>query len=211
MLKKISKILLVIVLLIFGMVFLSNYIIEKSTKDLTFNSTENLPSKKVGIVLGTSKYRATSEVNLYYKYRLDAVYELFTKRKIEFILVSGDNSSEYYNEPYTFKKDLIKLGVPEEKIYLDYAGFRTLDSMVRAKEVFGLTEFIVISQKFHNQRAIFIAKQKGIDAIGFNAKNVSTQYGLKTNLREKLARVKVFIDFISMKQPKFLGEKIEIK
>lgn len=211
MLKKISKILLVIVLLIFGMVFLSNYIIERSTKDLTFNSTENLPSKKVGIVLGTSKYRATSEVNLYYKYRLDAVYELFTKRKIEFILVSGDNSSEYYNEPYTFKKDLIKLGVPEEKIYLDYAGFRTLDSMVRAKEVFGLTEFIVISQKFHNQRAIFIAKQKGIDAIGFNAKNVSTQYGLKTNLREKLARVKVFIDFILMKQPKFLGEKIEIK
>ncbi|NLP58423.1 vancomycin high temperature exclusion protein [Lutibacter sp. B1] len=211
MLKKISKILLVIVLLIFGMVFLSNYIIEKSTKDLTFNSTENLPSKRVGIVLGTSKYRATSEVNLYYKYRLDAVYELFTKRKIEFILVSGDNSSEYYNEPYTFKKDLIKLGVPEEKIYLDYAGFRTLDSMVRAKEVFGLTEFIVISQKFHNQRAIFIAKQKGIDAIGFNAKNVSTQYGLKTNLREKLARVKVFIDFILMKQPKFLGEKIEIK
>ena len=211
MLKKVVKIVFTGIVLIVALVFFSNYIIEKSTKNLTYNSIDELPSKKVGIVLGTSKYRAKNEINLYYKYRLEAAVELYSKGKINFILVSGDNGTNYYNEPYTFKKDLMQMGIPEEKIYLDYAGFRTLDSMVRAKEVFGLNEFIVISQKFHNQRAVYIAKQKGINAIGFNAKNVSKYYGLKTNLREKLARVKVFIDILFMKQPKFLGEKIEIK
>ena len=109
------------------------------------------------------------------------------------------------------KKDLIKAGIPSEKIFLDYAGFRTLDSMVRAKEVFGLERVTVISQKFHNERAIYLAHHKGLNAIGYNAKDVQIKFGLKVQIREYLARVKVFLDLALNTQPKFYGERIEIK
>lgn len=211
MLKTLFKISVLCIVFCVGFILVSNYQIEKTTENLTFNSIDTISKNRVGIVLGTSKYLNNGNVNLYYKYRLQAAYELYSKQKIEFILISGDNSTKEYDEPSTFKNDLIDLGVPESKIYLDYAGFRTLDSMVRAKEIFGLHKFTVISQKFHNQRAVYLAKQFDINAIGYNAKNVSSRYGFKTNLREKLARVKVFIDVLLNVQPKFLGETIEIK
>jgi SanA protein len=94
---------------------------------------------------------------------------------------------------------------------LDYAGFRTLDSMLRAKEVFGLDSVTIISQKFHNERAIYIAEKKGLAAIGFNAENISVEQGLKVQLGEYLARVKVFIDLLFNTGPKFYGERVEIK
>jgi SanA protein len=136
---------------------------------------------------------------------------LFKEGKVDFILVSGDNSTKDYDEPSTIKVDLIKKGIPSNKIYLDYAGFRTLDSVVRCKKIFGQSSITIISQQFHNERAIYIAKLKDIEAVGFNAKDVSVQYGFKTRLRERLARVKMVLDLIFDKKPKFLGEKIEIK
>ena len=211
MLKKIIKVALLFIVFCVGLILFSNYRIEKSTSKFIFDTVKEIPNNKVGVVLGTSKYLNNKTINLYYKYRLNAAFELYSKGKIEFILISGDNSTKNYDEPSTFKNDLIDLGVPESKIYLDYAGFRTLDSMVRAKEIFGLNKFTVISQKFHNQRAVYLAKQYGINAVGYNAKNVSSRYGFKTNVREKLARVKAFIDVLFNIQPKFLGEKIEIK
>ena len=131
-------------------------------------------------------------------------------RKIKYIIVSGDNSTKEYNEPFNMQKDLIEKGVNSEDIFLDYAGFRTLDSVIRSKEIFGQKNITIISQKFHNERAIFIAKSKDIQAVGFNAKDVSLKYGLKTRLREYLARVKMVMDIALNKQPKFLGEKIII-
>ena len=101
-------------------------------------------------------------------------------------------------------------GIDSTVIYLDYAGFRTFDSIVRLKKIFGQQRVTIISQLFHNQRAIYIAQKEGIEAIGFNAKDVSGDAGLKVQLREKLARVKVFVDMITGKKPKFLGEKISI-
>lgn len=211
MLKKLVKIFILGIVCCVVLILFSNYKIENGTKNLTFNSVDSIPSNKVGVVLGTSKYLNNGYVNLYYKYRLQSAYKLYSNNKIEFVLISGDNSTKEYDEPSTFKNDLIALGIPENKIYLDYAGFRTLDSMVRAKEIFGLNKFTVISQKFHNQRAIYLANNYNVQAIGYNAKNVSKRYGFKTNLREKLARVKVFIDVLFNIQPKFLGDKIEIK
>jgi len=149
-------------------------------------------------------------VNLYYSYRIDAAEQLFKSGKIEYILISGDNSREEYDEPTDMKNDLIARGIPEEKIYLDYAGFRTLDSVVRANAIFGQEQFTVISQPFHNERAIFISEKKGFKTIGFNAKDVSSRYGWKVQMREKLARVKMLLDIVVGKQPKFYGEKIEI-
>ena len=136
---------------------------------------------------------------------------MYKSGKISYILVSGDNSTEYYNEPEQFKKELIKHGIPEDKIFLDYAGFRTLDSVVRAKKVFGQSKITIISQKFHNERAIYIAEKHGIDAIGFNARDVSKNYGFKTKVREYFARSKAIIDVVFNVDPKFLGDKIEIE
>ena len=94
---------------------------------------------------------------------------------------------------------------------MDYAGFRTLDSVIRAKEIFGLETFTVISQKFHNERAIYLAKKYGIQVVGFNAKDVEGRSGFKTKLREYFARTKAVLDVITGKSPKFLGDKIKIK
>lgn len=190
---------------------LCNFTINSSAEGKTFDRIEDVPKNKVGLVLGTSKKLTTGQPNLYYSYRIRATISLFKAKKIEFVLVSGDNGTQYYNEPITIKKDLVAGGIPEEKIFLDYAGFRTLDSMVRAKEVFGLEKVTVISQEFHNQRAIYLAERKGLTAVGYNATDVTGNSGLKVHLREYLARVKVFIDLLFNTQPKFYGERIEIK
>ena len=101
--------------------------------------------------------------------------------------------------------------MPENKIFLDYAGFRTLDSVVRSKEIFGLNSITIISQKFHNERAIYLAKNFKINAIAYNATDIQGRYGIKTKLREYIARTKASMDVLFNVQPKFLGEKIEIK
>ena len=160
--------------------------------------------------LGTSKYLRKGSVNEFWKNRIDATVTLFNLGKIKSIIISGDNSKLYYNEPIEMKKELVKLGIPDSVIYLDYAGFRTFDSMIRAYKIFGQSSFTVISQKFHNERAVYIARHYGIYAIGFNAKEVNAYNGFKTALREKFARVKLFMDFLFDRQPKFLGEKIRI-
>lgn len=196
-----------IIVLIWG----ANYTITKTVEDKVYTTVTEIPKNNVGLVLGTSKKLTNGNPNLYYSYRIRATLDLYNANKINFVLVSGDNGSKYYNEPETFKKDLVAGGIPAEKIFLDYAGFRTLDSMVRAKEIFGLTNVTIISQKFHNERAIYLAEKKGLNAIGFNAKDVSGRNGLKVQLREYLARVKVFIDLLLQTEPKFYGNHIEIK
>ncbi|MUH36855.1 vancomycin high temperature exclusion protein [Zobellia amurskyensis] len=201
--------LLVIALFIF--ILLCDFIISSSAEGKTFSNSNEIAKNRVGLVLGTSKKLIGGLPNPYYTYRIQATIELFKAKKIDFVLVSGDNGTRYYNEPNTFKKDLVANGIPSEKIFLDFAGFRTLDSMVRAKEVFGLDNVTVISQEFHNQRAIYLAEKKGLKAIGYNAKSITGQQGLKVRLREYLARVKVFIDLLFNTQPKFFGERVEIK
>jgi SanA protein len=211
MIKKILFGLLSLVVLFVIVLFLCDYAIEYATKYKTYTSTEKIPKNSVGIILGTAKKLTNGLPNAYYANRIKATVTLFNAQKIDFILVSGDNGSIYYNEPKTIKKDLVIAGIPEEKIFLDYAGFRTLDSMVRAKHIFGLDSATIISQEFHNDRAIYIAQKKGLNAIGFNAKDVFGANGLKVKVREYFARVKVFLDLLTNKQPKFYGEKVEIK
>ncbi len=209
--KKLFKIFGGLFILVILIILGCNYRIDSATQGKTLYNLNELPKNRVGIILGTSNRLAQGGANPYYTHRINAAVELFNAGKIEFILVSGDNSTKYYNEPNTIKKDLIKEGIPAEKIFLDYAGFRTLDSMVRAKEVFGLDSVTVISQKFHNERAIYIAKHKGLMALGYNAKDVSASKGFKVQFREYFARVKVFLDLLFNTQPKFFGDKIEIK
>lgn len=204
--KKLIKVSIVIITIL----LLIDISVSQKAKPFVFDDMEQLALNKVGLVLGAGKYTQHGNINLYYKYRLEAAVQLYKAGKIEFILVSGDNGRKDYDEPSDFKNDLIKHGIPESKIYLDYAGFRTLDSVVRAKKVFGLSKFTIISQKFHNERALILAQHFGIDAIAFNAKDTQGKYSVKTQLREYLARTKAVVDMLFNVKPKYLGKKIEI-
>lgn len=193
-------------------IYFSNAWIVHSTESDVYSKISLLPNNDVGLVLGASMKTKRGSTNLYFKYRMEAAAKLYHAGKIKHILVSGDNHTESYDETSDMQNYLVNLGVPVSKITLDYAGFRTLDSVVRCKEVFGQSKITIISQEFHNQRAVFIAQQKGIDAAGYNAKAVPHRYGKKTYLREYLAKTKAVIDiYILRKGPKFLGKPVEIK
>ena len=187
--------------------------VEKVAKEYVYGNTDEIPYNKVGLLLGTNPIGPSGGPNYYFTYRIEAAVRLYEAGKISYILVSGDNHSKAYDEPMCMKEALMEKGIPESAIYLDYAGFRTLDSIIRAKEIFGQDSITIISQKFHNERAIYLARHYGISAIGFNAKDVRMA---ATNLkiaigRESMARVKMYIDILFNKQPKFLGEQIEIE
>jgi len=213
-----SNILKITVYVIVGLILLlllfshfCNAYIGRFSRDFIHSSIEDIPQKRVALLLGTSKYLRGGASNPYFAYRMSAAVRLFKEGKVEFLLASGDNSKRSYNEPIIMKEDLVDAGIPAEAVYLDYAGFRTLDSIIRAQRVFGQHEFIIITQQFHNQRAVFIARALGMDAYGYNAKDVTGRRGIKTRVREYFARVKAFIDiYIFNTQPKFLGEKIDI-
>ncbi len=209
--KKIAKKSFLGLLILVSMVLMSNIWITQSTKKQIFDSVEAIPINDVGLVLGTSKRTRRNTVNYYFKNRMEAAAKLYHAGKIKHILVSGDNHTIYYDEATDMKNYLIQLGIPANKITLDYAGFRTLDSVVRAKKVFGQKKLTIISQNFHNQRAVFLANKNKIDAIAFDAKEVSSNIDKKTKFREYLAKFKAVLDiYVLFTKPKFLGKKIDI-
>ncbi len=207
---KILKYMLWSAVIILTIILISNHLVVSNAKGKVFDDIKKIPKNRVGLLLGTGKYLRDGRINYYYKFRINATVKLYKQGKIDFVLVSGDNSRKSYDEPSTFKEDLVKLGIPEDKIILDYAGFRTLDSVVRAKKVFGQNALTIISQKFHNERALYLAKHFKIKAIAYNATAVTGNIALKVKIREYLARVKLFIDLLFGKKPKFLGKPIKI-
>lgn len=158
----------------------------------------------VALLLGTARTHQ-GRPNQFYRARIEAAADLFHSGRVRGILVSGDNATRYYNEPVAMQKDLIALGVPPEFITLDYAGFRTLDSVIRAKQVFGLDRIVVVSQRFHAERAIFLARHFGIEANGLAAADPKSQGLMKVRAREVLARVVAVLDIVIGREPKFLG------
>lgn len=187
-----------------------NLRINQYARPFIYDRTDSIPACHVGLLLGTSPKLSNGRNNLYFDYRITAAVELFRSGKINYILISGDNHRNDYNEPEEMKRALLQQEIPDSVIYMDYAGFRTLDSVVRAKEIFGQDSLTIISQRFHNERAIYLAGQYGLHANGFNAEDVNIYAGFKTQARELLARVKVFVDIITNKQPHYLGEKERI-
>ncbi len=193
-----------------GVTLLINYSISRTSQAFVTNDVDELKPVNVGLLLGTRRAFEDGNLNGFFFNRIEAAAQLFQAGKVQYFIVSGDNSRKDYNEPEDMKMELVKRGIPEDRIFLDYAGFRTLDSVIRTREIFGQNEIIVISQKFHNQRAVYIARKNGIEAFGYNAEDINTFQSLKTRLREFLARDKMFLDFLFGIQPKFLGEKIKI-
>lgn len=212
--KKFIKTTLLFILLaitLVGLIILiTEWRISAGSKDYIYDDLAQLPDSQVVLVLGTSKYLGNGQENLFYTFRMDAAKQLYDAGKARAFIVSGDNRAHNYNEPAMMRKSLVGLGIPTEMIYSDYAGFRTLDSVVRTNKVFGQDTFIIVSQKFHNQRAVFIARHYGLQAYGYNARAVSVSRSYKTFIRERFARVKVFLDIMTNKGPYFLGDPIDI-
>lgn len=199
-----------VVVLVVG-VIACNLIIKYCSKGHNSDSIIDVPKRKVALLLGTSQWVKGGGKNQYFTNRIEATIELYKNGKVSYIVASGDNREVSYNEPQGMRKALIAGGIPDSVIYLDYAGVRTYDSIVRINKVFGQTQFIVVSQKFHNQRAIYIAQHFELDAYGYNAQDVGQSAGFRTRVREMFARVKVFLDLLTNKQPRYLGKMIEIK
>jgi SanA protein len=209
--KKILILCFVAVVLSVFSLWFCNWYINRQVRDRIFSDATGIPANHVGLLLGTSKYlRDGHTLNPYYIYRIEAAEALLKTHKINYLVISGDNSRKSYNEPEDMRQSLIALGIDSNRIFLDYAGFRTFDSVVRLREIFGQYQVTIISQAFHNERAVYIARREGIDAIGYNARDVGKRFGMMVMLREKFARVKVFVDYLTFKQPKFLGPKVRI-
>ncbi|MCT2408238.1 YdcF family protein [Chryseobacterium antibioticum] len=208
--KNIFKIFLL--LLAAGIIFIAwaNYSIRKESSAFVSYKISDVPETKVALLLGTGKTLSNGMPNAYFYNRIQAAIDLYKSGKIKYIIVSGDNSTKDYNEPEDMQLTLMKYGIPKDRIVMDHAGFRTLDSVIRAKDIFGQNKLVIISQKFHNERAVFLARKNGMEAFGYNANDVNKYAGLKTNLREYLAKTKVYWDLLFGVQPKFGGEKILI-
>ncbi|MDD4662231.1 MAG: ElyC/SanA/YdcF family protein, partial [Candidatus Pacebacteria bacterium] len=202
-LNKMIKYFLSLIFLILISINLTIIDFEKEIRDV--NDLENVHT---GLVLGASvKGNRVSDI---FKDRLDAALILYNEGKIEKILISGDHGTKEYDEVNTAKDYLLSKNVLEEDIFLDHAGFDTYDSIYRAKEVFGISEVIIISQNFHLGRALYIAHSLGIDAQGFSADLHKYITEDKNNIREFLARIKAFFDVELKAKPKFLGDPINI-
>ena len=173
-------------------------------RDKIFTNIDELPHRAYALVLGTSRYIIGGKPNSYYEYRLAAAKELIDHQKVNYLLLSGDNRTVQYNEPRAMFRDLQKMGVSEAAMFRDFAGFRTLDSIIRADKIFQVQAFTIVSQKFHCERALLIAKAHDIDAICFVAKQ--PELHLSTRIREVFARIKAVLDLILGVEPYFLGE-----
>lgn len=182
------------------------------TEKRIYSDIDAIPANDVALVLGTSKFNRNGSANLFFKHRIEATAQLYHHGKVKHIIVSGDNSLSYYNEPQDMKNALLQQGIPAEAITLDYAGFRTFDSIVRSKKIFGRSKLTIVTQSFHCNRALFISDFYGMDAIAFSTRPVPGNFTNVLKLREYLARCRAAGDlFLFEKQPKFLGEQVEIK
>lgn len=207
---RLVKLVAAVVLLAITVVTYANFTAIWASRGRIFTKLADVPLTKVGLVFGTTD-KINGRENLYFRYRMDAAVDVWNAGKVETLIVSGDNRTQYYNEPEKMRQALVERGIPRDRIVLDMAGLRTLDSVVRAKEVFGTHAVLFISQGFQNERAIYLAKANGIDAYGYNARDVDTQAGVKTKVREIGARVKMWLDvnFLNTR-PRHLGEKVPL-
>jgi SanA protein len=192
-----------------GLTIAANRICKHAAAGRIFTSVETVPANDVGLVLGTSKLTRRGNPNLHFRQRIAAAAALYQAGKVRHLLVSGDNHIAGYDEPTDLREALVDAGVPADAITCDYAGFRTLDSVIRAREVFSLQRCTIITEEFHCPRAVWMARQHGLDAIAFAAPDVGLKsWSLRADVREQLARDWCAVDlYLLHRKPKFLGPK----
>lgn len=193
------------------LVALANLDIMLTTGGRIYHDPALVPRQEVALLLGTSPFVSDGRPNPFFHSRIAAAVALVEAGRVDFILASGDNEHRSYNEPIHMRNALLAEGVAKESIVLDFAGFRTLDSVVRAARVFGQQRVTIVSQEFHLHRALYLARRNRIDAVAFAAEAVGGSLGASAWLREQLARTLAVLDTrILRTQPRFLGEQLSI-
>lgn len=208
--KKVFRFVSVVVILAAISIFICDSIIRNAAKGKLYDDSKAIPYNRLGILLGVPKFKKNGDESMYYANRIAAAVKLLQDRKIKYLLISGDSSSKRFNEPYSMRQDLIAAGIDSSVLYVDYLATRTYESIRRLKEIYGQDTVTIISQAPHNERALYLASKEGITAIAFNAvelKGIQTWY---TTVHEKLARVKVFIDFLFDKHTTYLDPKVKL-
>lgn len=186
----------------------ANAWVLSSTRDRIYNDPARIPVHDFAVVLGTSPYTHTGQPNTLFSNRIKAAAQLYHDKRVRHILVSGANPSTAYNEPRKMYQALRHRRVPDSALTLDFAGFRTLDSIVRAERIFRLPSFVIVSQRYHEYRALFLARHKGIEAIGYTWPAEDRRQRLRTEAREYLARIKAVLDlYVLHTRPHFLGPR----
>ncbi len=209
--RKFFKVVLFFILGLLLLLLSSNIWVVWSTKDKVYSDINLLPSNDVALVLGTSHRTVSGDPNVFFENRIETAYHLYAANKVTHFIVSGDNRTRYYNEPLKMQKALIKKGVPSNAITLDYAGLRTLDSIIRCKEIFGQDKITVITQSFHSYRALFISNYYGINAVAMEAAEPDFDKTPGVRIREYLARTMAVIDlYLLGTTPRFMGPKEDL-
>jgi SanA protein len=179
-------------------------------KGRIFSDVNSVPYHRVALVLGTSP-TFQGQQNAFFTGRVHAAAKLYRSGKVSKLLLSGDHGRPEYDEPTAMKEALLRLGVPESAMVLDYAGFRTLDSVVRARKVFGVDDCVIVTDDFHLPRALYIADHAGVKAVGYQPPKLPVSAAPQTFAREIGSRFLVWLDMnILNTQPKFLGPHIEV-
>ncbi len=192
------------------LLLVSNQVIRISAEGHLYDNLDDIPYNRVALVFGTSHRVRNGGPNPYFYTRMAAAADLYHGGKVSYLIVSGDNRTQYYNEPEQMRQALIELNVPDSVIYKDQSGLRTLDSVVRAKKIFGQDSITMVSQRFHNQRAVYIAKHHQMTVVAYNADNVPHSRTDRTHMREWMAKANVFWDILTGTQPRQMGEKVII-
>jgi SanA protein len=210
LLKKLRRtliVLLVIVVATVGALVWADHACQIAASGKIFRSVDSVPANDVALVLGTSKKTPRGYANLHFNQRIAAAAKLYHSGKVRHLLVSGDNHIAGYDEPSDMRKALVVAGVPTNAITCDYAGFRTLDSVLRAQSVFGLTNFTIVTEEFHCARSLWIAQRHGLNAVAFAAPDLqSARWTWRVKAREALARTWCAVDlYVLNRQPKFPG------
>jgi SanA protein len=174
-----------------------------------YRDAASVPQTDCALVLGTGKY-VNGRINSHFRLRMDAAAALYKAGRVRHLLLSGDNGSDHYNEPRDMRDALVERGVPVTAMTCDFAGFRTLDSVARAKEIFGLSRCVIVSDDFHLARALWLAERAGIEATAYYDESLTWRRSWKSRGREWLARVKAVSDDLTGTRPKFGGEKIPL-
>lgn len=182
---------------IFSLTLACDIAISNNSSGRIYDNIDDIPFNETCVVLGTTPYSKNMKSgNPYFNNRMNAVAELYKNGKIKRIIVSGD-SSKNYDETKKMHEALVKRGIPRKAIIKDTKGKNTIKSIKEVKRRFKLDEFTIVSQKFHNERALFIADHYKLKAIGYNADDMNIKKGYRVYFREKLARIKVFIDILT--------------
>lgn len=193
---------------ILAFVLITNFMVYASSRPYIYESAADAPYAQAVLIPGAPVF-ASGKLTPIFIDRVERAIELYDAGKAMKILVSGDNSDIDHNEVSPVRTYLLEKGIPQEDIFLDYAGFDTYSSMYRAREIFGVSSMLIATQSFHLPRAVFIARRLGIEAYGVNA-DVGTML-FQNYVREIFANEKALLDLFFKAKPKFLGEKIPIE